>query len=116
MLLTAFVLHSAVRIEVLNVRAGTYLPRRDRDSDGSLTDGKWRISQENSARDQLRAAVETLGLIQYVLAPLLLIFSLAVFFKNRRSWAGVVATFSVIVAAIAISLMLYREYYSSLGW
>ena len=64
--LTAFVLHSAARIEVLNVRAGNYLPRSDRDPDGTFTDGKWRIAQEDAARDQLRAAVQTFGLLQYV--------------------------------------------------
>ena len=116
MLLTAFVVHSAARIEVLNFQAGNYLPRRDRDLEGNLTDGKWRISPENSPRDQLREAVQTFGLMQYVLAPVLLIFSLAVFFKTRRSRASVAATFSVFVAAIAISLMLYRRYYESLGW
>ena len=115
-LLTAFVVHSAARIEVLNIQAGNYLPRRDRDLEGNLTDGKWRISSENSARDQLRDAVQTFGLMQYVLAPVLLIFSLAVFLKTRRSRASVAATFSVFVAAIAISLMLYRGYYESLGW
>jgi hypothetical protein len=95
---------------------GNYLPRRDRNPDGTLTDGKWRLSQENSARDQLRAAVQTFGLMQYVFAPLLLIFSLAVFFKTRGSWAGVAATLSVPSAIVAISLMLYRDYYGSLGW
>lgn len=115
-LLTAFVVHSAARIEVLNFQAGSYLPRRDRDLDGNLTDGKWRISPENSPRDQLREAVQTFGLMQYFLAPVLLIFSLAVFFKTRRSRASVAATVSVFVAAIAISLMLYRGYYESLGW
>jgi len=114
--LTALVLQSAVRIEVLNVRAGNYLPRSDRGPDGTLTDGKWRISQEKVARDQLRAVVQTFGLLQYVLAPLLLIFSLAVFFKARGSWASVAATLSVFAAVIAISLMLYREYFQSLGW
>lgn len=116
MLLTAFVLHSAARIEVLNVRAGNYLPRRDGDPNGTLSDGKWRLSLENTARDQLREAVRTFGSMQYVLAPLLLIFSSVVFFKNRRSWASVAATFSVFAAAVAISLMLYRDYFGSLGW
>ena len=116
MLLTAFVLHSAARIEVINMWAGNYLPRRDRAPDGTLTDGKWRISPDNTPRDQLRNAVQTLGLMQYVLAPLLLIFSLVVFFKTRRSWTSVAATFSVFAAAVAISLMLYRDYLGSLGW
>ena len=115
MILTAFVLHSAVRIEILNIQAGNYLPRRDRNPDGSLSDGKWRLSQENTARDRLRAAVQTFGLIQYVFAPLLLIFSLAVFFK-AGGWSRVAAAFSVFSAVVAISLMLYRDYYGSLGW
>lgn len=116
MLLTALVLHSAVRIEMLNMQAGNYLPRRDPNADGTLTDGTWRLSEENSARDRLHAAVRTFGLMQYVFAPLLLIFSLAVFFKTRGSWAGVAATLSVSSAVVAISLMLYRDYYGSLGW
>jgi len=116
MLLTAFVLHSAARIEALNIRAGNYLPRRDRDPNGSLGDGKWRNSRENTPRDQLRDAVQTFGIMQYVLAPLLLIFSFVVFFKNRRSWVGVAATFSVFAAGVAMSLMLYRDYFGSLGW
>ena len=115
-LLTAFVLHSAVRIEVLNMRAGNYLPRSDRNPDGTFSDGKWRLSQENTPRDQLRTAVESLGLSQYILAPLLAILALAVFFKSKTSWTKRVATVSVVVAAIAISLMFYRQYYQSLGW
>ena len=94
---------------------GNYLPRPERNPDGSLTDGKWRLSQENSARDQLRAAVQTFGLIQYAFAPLLLIFSLAVFLKTG-GWSRVAATFSVFSAVLAISLMLYRDYSGSFGW
>jgi len=116
MLLTVFVLHSAARIEVLNIQAGTYLPRRDRGPDGTLADGKWRVSPENTPRDQLRDVVQTLGLMQYVLAPLLLVFSLVIFFRFRRSWARVAAPFSMFAAVVAISLMFYRDYFGSLGW
>jgi hypothetical protein len=115
-LLTAFVLHSAARIELLNIRAGNYLPRSDRNLDASFSDGKWRISEENTPRDQLRTAVETFGLMQYVLAPLLLILALTVFLMSARSWTRMAATFSVVVATVAISLALYREYHQSLGW
>ncbi|HEX6730600.1 MAG TPA: hypothetical protein VF074_11335 [Pyrinomonadaceae bacterium] len=114
-LLTAFVLHSAARIEILNMQADNYIPRTDRNADGELTDGKWRISEENTARDQLRAAVQTFGLLQYLLAPLLSILALVAFFRSRTSWSKRAATVSMVVAAIAISLMLYREYYQSLG-
>jgi hypothetical protein len=115
-LLTAVVVQTAVRVEVLNYQAGSYLPRTDRDADGSFADGQWRLSTENTPRDQLRGLVSTWGLLQYVLAPLLLIIAVVVFLKSRRSWLTIAATLSVVVAGIAISLALYREYYPSLTW
>ena len=114
-LLTAFVVQTAVRIEVLNFQAGSYLPRKDRNPDGTLADGKWRVSLENGPRDRLRALVETFGLLQYFLAPLLLIFAIFVLLKSRRSWVKIGATLSLVVSTIAMSLTLYREYYQSLG-
>jgi hypothetical protein len=57
LLLTACVLQTAIRVEVLNARAGHYLPRADRNRDGTLADGKWRRSPDNSPRDQLRDLV-----------------------------------------------------------
>src|SRR5262245_1116974 len=86
-LLTAFVLQTAVRIEVLNFQAGSYLPRKDLNADGTLADGKWRVSSlENSPRDRLRSLVATFGLFQYFLAPLLLIFPIIVLLKSSKSW------------------------------
>ena len=114
-LLTAFVLQSAVRIEVLNFRAGNYLPRIDRDADGTLADGKWHVSNDNTPRDQLRGLVETYGLMQYVLAPLLLIISVVVLFNSSRSWMKIAATMTLVIAVVAIHLTFYRGYYSSLG-
>jgi len=114
-LLTAFVVQTAVRIEVLNFQAGSYLPRKDRNPDGTLADGKWRVSLENGPRDRLRALVETFGLLQYLLAPLLLIFAIFVLLKSRRSWVKIGATLSLVVSTIAMSFTLYREYYQSLG-
>jgi hypothetical protein len=115
-LLTAFVVQTAVRVEVLNFQAGNYLPRTDRNPDGTLADGKWRESLENNPRDQLRDLVATFGLLQYLLAPLLLIFAIVVLLKSSRSWAKICVTLSLVVSTIAISRMLYREYYQSLGW
>ncbi|MEP6820708.1 MAG: hypothetical protein ABJA18_14330 [bacterium] len=114
-ILTVLVLQTAARIEVLNMRAGNYLPRRDRNLVGA-SDGKWRISQENTPRDQLRNLVQTLGLAQYVLAPLLLMLGIADFLKSKGSWARAAAVSGVFVATMAISLMLYRQYYQSLGY
>jgi hypothetical protein len=115
-LLTALVLQTAARIEVLNMQAGDYLPRSDRNPDGSFSDGKWRVSQENTPRDQLRGLVQTFGLAQYFLAPLLLILGIAAFLKSNGSWAKTTAAAGVFVAAMAISLMLYRQYFQSLGY
>src|ERR1700754_4491086 len=115
-LLTTIVLYTAVRIEVLNIQAGNSLPRKDRNPDGTLADGKWRVSPENTPRDRLRDVVQTAGLRQYFLAPLLLILSIVMSLKSIRSWARAAGMLSGSVAAIAITLMLYREYYQSLGW
>jgi hypothetical protein len=116
-ILTTVVFQTAVRIEVLNFHAGSYLPRKDRNPDGTFGDGKWRLSSvENGPRDQLRGLVETFGLLQYLLAPLLLIFAIIVFLKSSRSSLKVGATLSLVVSIISISLMLYRQYYQSLGW
>jgi hypothetical protein len=115
-LLAAFVIQTAARIEVLNSQAGNYLPRQDRNPDGTFADGKWRASLESTPRDQLRGVVQTLGRLQYLLAPGLLILAVAVSLRSRVSWTKVAGAVSVFVAVIAAWLMLYRGYYQSLGW
>jgi hypothetical protein len=115
-LLAAFVLQTTARIEVLNSRADNYLPRTDRNPDGTFADGKWRVSQENTPRDQLHSLVQTFGLLQYVLAPFLLILAMTVFLKSKGSRVKAAAALSILGAAIAISLVLYRGYYQGLGW
>lgn len=115
-LLAAFVIQTTARIEVLNYQAGNYLPRNDRNLDGTFADGKWRVSLDNTPRDQLRSAVQTFGLLQYVLAPLLLVLAIVVSWQSKKSWAKVAGATSLLVAVIAVWLMLYREYYHSLGW
>ena len=113
-LLTAFVIQTAVRIEVLNFRAGNYLPRKN--LDGTVADGKWRASLDNGPRDRLRELVQTFGLLQYVLAPLSLILAILVLLKASRSWVKIGAKLSSLASTFAIALMFYREYYQSLGW
>jgi hypothetical protein len=114
-LLAAFVIQTAARIEVLNSQAGNYLPRQDRNPDGTFADGKWRASLENTPRDQLRGVVQTLGLLQYLLAPLLLILAVAVSLRSRELRTKRAGAVCAVVALIAVSLMLYRGYYQSLG-
>src|SRR5215470_2780250 len=101
-ILTAVVLQTAVRIEVLNIRAGSYLPRTDRNNDGSFADGKWRTTQENTQRDQLHGLVETFGLAQYVLAPILLALAVAQYLTSKGSWPKAAGVAGVLVAALAI--------------
>ena len=115
-LLAAFVIQTAARIEVLNARAGNYLPRNDRNLDATFADGTWRVSEGITPRNQLRSVVQTFGLLQYALAPLLFMLAAAVSLRSRKSWTKVAGTVSEFVAVIAVWLMLYREYYQSLGW
>ena len=107
--LALWVASVAVRIETQNAAAGYYLPRRDEEP------GKWRMSRENTPRDQLRGLVSTIGPLQYLLAPLLM--ALAPIYLTGRStlsrrWLGVS---SGVVGIVALSLALYRGYFSSLG-
>ena len=115
-LLTAVVLQTAIRIEILNAKAGYFLPRKDLNTDNGFPDGKWRMSGENNPRDQLRDVVQTFGLMQYALAPSLLILAVIVAWRSRQLWAKVAGTASLISAIAAIWLMLHREYLQSLGW
>jgi hypothetical protein len=115
-LLAAFVIQTAVRIEALNIQAGNYLPRKDRNPDGTLADGKWRAGLENTPRDQLRGLVKTVGQWQYLLAPLLLILAVALFLTSRELWTKFAGAVCGFVAVVAVTLMLFREYYQSLGY
>ena len=115
LLLGAFVFTTAVRIEILNAQAGYYLPRQDRQPDGTFADGKWRVSLENTPRDQLRGVVQIYGIMQYVTAPLLFAVAALVVLKAKIIWARALGATGAFVAVIALWLMFYREYWSSLG-
>jgi hypothetical protein len=115
LLLGAFVFTTAIRIEILNAQAGYYLPRQDRQPDGTFADGKWRVSLENAPRDQLRRVVQTYGIMQYVMAPLLFAVAALVALKSKIIWARILGATGVFVGVIAAWLMFYREYWSSLG-
>ncbi|MCM3869726.1 MAG: hypothetical protein ND895_03360 [Pyrinomonadaceae bacterium] len=116
LLLATFVLYTSLRIEYLNLRAGSYLPRQDRNADGSFSDGKWRVSSEYSPRDQLREVVATFGLMQYLIAPLLLMLTVLTVGRTKSGWGRLVGCFSLVIALFALTLMYYREYYTSLGY
>ena len=114
LLLAAFVTFTAVRIEILNAQAGYYLPRQDKNSDGSFSDGIWRVSINNNPRDQLREVIESYGLMQYLLAPLLFILSIFVIATSKPVSAKVLGSVCILASMAAIYLMFYREYLSSL--
>jgi hypothetical protein len=102
---------ASFRIEQLNVQAGLYLPRRDGGADGA-----WRVSRQNTPRDQLRGLVIGAGLLQYLFAPAVLgLAALHILRRDsaQRRWA---AAFAGLVSLTALVLAFYRGYYSSLGW
>jgi hypothetical protein len=107
--LGVWLITTAVRIEVLNAKAGYYLPRREDDV------GKWRISRDNTPRDQLRGIIQTIGLLQYVLAPVLIALSVVSFFRFKCFRARLIASVAAACSCIAIGFAIYRAYLPSLG-
>lgn len=107
--LSVWVLASAVRLELLNVAAGYYLPRRD-------DDGTWRISREPTPRNQLRGLVERVGLPQYLLAPALIAFAGFCLATTKARGQRSLAVAGIAIGVIAWLLALYRGYLTSLGW
>lgn len=107
--LSLWVLASAVRIELLNIAAGYYLPRRD-------DEGKWRVSREQTPRDQLRGLVTRVGLPQYFLAPALISLATFCFVMATSRGPRLLAGASIVIGLVSWLLALYREYFSSLGW
>ncbi len=108
-ILTTWVAVSAIRIERLNAEAGHYLPRHDQD-------GKWRISRENTPRDQLRGLIHSVGLWQYLAAPGVVGLAAILYVTRQRS--PVIASVAVVcgmVGGAALVLAFYRGYFPSLG-
>jgi hypothetical protein len=65
------------------------------------------------AQNFLRSVVSTAGLCQYLLVPTLFIFTLA-HWRAKSGALWVASQFAATVCAAA--LMLYRGYFTSLGW
>ncbi len=63
--------------------------------------------------------VETLGLPQYLLIPILLLWTLGNLIFARRETPKLLslgAPVCIAIGTIAGALMFHREYFSSLGW
>jgi hypothetical protein len=70
----------------------------------------------NRANNALRAAVESWGLLQYLLCPLAVVMSLLLMVKRQGIHHLVVGGFCMLVSLTAGAFMLYRQYFTSLGW
>lgn len=134
----------AVRIEWLNLQAGSYLPRQDYTEGGNP---KWRLSAATSERvwrmlhgvegeltagqfqrmqrdtesarrrGRLYSAVSTIGLLQYPLAFTLIgvFFGLAIAYRKNRRVVKACAWLAA-VECTCMAFALHREYWTSLGW
>ncbi|MCE9554464.1 MAG: hypothetical protein K8T91_13945 [Planctomycetes bacterium] len=80
--------------------------------------------QQRIAAEMKRARVDSdlhswvagMGLLQYLLAPLLLILSILLFLKSRRMELKSGGAVFGAIACVAMICMVYRGYFTSLGW
>ena len=146
----------AIRIEMLNSRAGGVLPHREyrngdpaervvtwrespitdeqrwrevrgpRDAEGKpvsrpLTPDEqqqmaWDVARAQ-AHNTLRSFVETFGMLQCVLAPVLVLMSVFMIHRRRHSPVYMWSAVPPLLVGLACNLLLfYREYVTSLGW
>jgi hypothetical protein len=64
----------------------------------------------------LRGLIVSAGLLQYLLAPLLVGLASVHLARRESAMQRFLALGSGVVGLAALSLALYRGYYSSLGW
>jgi len=67
-------------------------------------------------RNRLLDVVGSWGLLQYAIAPLCLIWSLRLSLSKRRKGFRIAAAAFGVLSLTAICLMVYRGYFTSLGW
>ena len=70
----------------------------------------------NRTESKLRDLIQTWGIAQYAFAPLAFILSLVLFLHATADSARIGHALLALLSAGAISLMLYRGYFTSLGW
>lgn len=164
-LLTVIVVHTCIRIEVLNALNEYYLPRtdfgegnpkwRDATQTSLLISLEHRIADErlsefvvkhptksvtnvaqftgppysqeeqnlidkeladHALRAELYAWVSCMGLLQYVLAPVAFVWAIALIIFDRSIFFRVASSVFAVSVAASIWLMIYRGYFTSLGW
>jgi hypothetical protein len=114
--LTALAVFTCARIEILNAELGGYLPRDFHYDLGAWREYPFPSDPRQMNWNALLNTVETPGLMQYPLVFALL-FGLPMVFqfhRNRRARIAVAVAFGLVVVCGA--LMIYRGYFSSLGW
>ncbi len=144
--LAIIVLLICILIEFLNNTTDNYLPRKDSGKWRQsifLSEERWReiyssqkgdesllsrpltkaesIQMEKdisrgTAKNALLGAVSSFGLLQYIFAPSSFILSIIIATRNRKKLKIIVSSFFAISSFICIVLMLYRGYFTSLGW
>lgn len=91
------------------IRPGITLP------EAKLEQLSERIREEELNAD-LRGMVSGWGLLQYLLAPLLLILSVWMMINTERWPVRIAGAVFIAVDAVAIGFALSRSYFTSLGW
>ena len=144
--LAIVVLSICVQIELLNHAADSYLPRKDSGKwrqSFFLSEEMWRQYYNSKMGDEallnrpltadernqmqkdvsyakdknaLLGMVSSFGLLQYILAPLSLIWSFTIAKRNANIAKRILSALFVISNFISIVLMVYRGYFTSLGW
>lgn len=68
------------------------------------------------ANNDLRDLVEGLGLLQYLLIPILIVISVILIKRNNPKTYRILAFMSMLLGLISGFLVFYRGYFESLGW
>ena len=66
--------------------------------------------------NSLRSSVSSLGLMQYILAPLSLIYSLIIALRSKKIFVKMISAVFALSSGTCMIVMLYRGYFTSLGW
>jgi cytochrome c oxidase assembly factor CtaG len=69
---------------------------------------------EDTPRDRLRGLVSGVGLLQYLLAPLCVVFGIIHSRRESAVWPRRVAVVCWVVGSVAFILAVYRGYLSSI--
>ena len=109
--LTALSIFICITIEILNAHAGFFLPR---DIPPDAPNPKW---HSDGAFPLLHDTISTLGLLQYPLTLLLLIALPITFLQHKKpNPFRLPLALAFLSTLLCTSLMLYRGYFTSLGW